>query len=327
MMLQRVWAKLRFELTRALNHFLMLLARLPAAGSDEKAAGALLQQMPPLFIIGAPRTGSTALYQIISHVFEVAYIDNLAANFYGNLPLALRLSRVAGGQGGHGCFESDLGRTGSGGWHAPHECGEFWYRWLSREEHYVEATDITPGMVAGLRREVVAATRALGRPLVFKNLNVGQRLQLIRRAFPEARILYCRREQAFTVQSILVARDRLGWPADALWSVRPKDWRTLERLPVMAQVAAQVVALERQIEDDLQGFPSAQVLAVDYEAWAGAESLLLDDLARFGGWARRPGASRLPGQRGGNRVRDPVQMKMIREALAAVPAVGNRQEK
>lgn len=327
MMLQRVQAKLRFELTRVLNHWLMLLARLPLAANAEADVGELLQRMPPLFIVGAPRTGSTALYQIISQVFDVAYIDNLAANFYGNLPAALRLSRATGGQGAHGCFESDLGRTNTGGWHAPHECGEFWYRWLSREEHYVDAADITPDMVASLRREVVAATRALGRPLVFKNLNVGQRLQLIRRAFPEARILYCRRDQVFTVQSILAARDRLGWPADALWSVRPKEWRALERLPLVEQVAAQVVALERQIEDDLQAFPSDQVLVVDYESWAGAEPRLLEDLVRFGGWARRPGAPRLPVQGGGNRVRDPVQMKMIRDALAAVPAAGNRQEK
>lgn len=313
-MLRKVQAKLRFEIERVGNRLLALLPRRAMGDSEMRA---VLERHPPLFIVGAPRTGSTALYQVLTQVFEVGYIDNLAAHFHGNLAFALTLSRALGGQGAHDCFESDLGDTSGGGWRAPHECGEFWYRWLSREEHFVDDADITPAMTAALRREVAAATQALDRPLVFKNLNVGQRLRLIRAALPEARVLYCRREQVFTVQSILAARAKLRWPEHALWSVRPRGWRELEKLPLLAQVAGQVVALERQIETDLGRFPVDQLHAVDYERWMQDMNAVLEGSITFTGWRRRTAPIRQPELRGGNRARDAAAVAAIEQALCA----------
>ncbi|MDF2446259.1 MAG: sulfotransferase [Moraxellaceae bacterium] len=311
-MLQRFGAKLRFEIERMVNR---LLALLPRAAMSDAEMHAVLAEHPPLFIVGAPRTGSTALYQILTQVFDVGYIDNLAAHLYGNLAFGLKLSRALGGQGAHDCFESDLGDTSGGGWRAPHECGEFWYRWLSRVDHFVDDGDITPAMAAALRQEVAAATQALGRPLVFKNLNVGQRLRLIRAALPEARILYCRREQAFTVQSILAAREKLRWPEHALWSVRPREWRELESLPLLPQVAGQVVALERQIEADLGRFPMEQVQAVDYERWMESPAAALDGVAALTGWPRRVTGVHRPEIRSINHIRDAARMAEIERAL------------
>jgi hypothetical protein len=39
----------------------------------------------PVFIIGAPRTGSTILYQTLTNLYDVLYIDNLVCRFSKNL--------------------------------------------------------------------------------------------------------------------------------------------------------------------------------------------------------------------------------------------------
>ena len=43
---------------------------------------------PPIFIIGAPRSGSTLLLQAIIEVFDLGYISNCHCNWYGAPALA-----------------------------------------------------------------------------------------------------------------------------------------------------------------------------------------------------------------------------------------------
>ena len=37
---------------------------------------------PPIFIIGAPRSGSTLLYQVLINNFKLSYIPNISSIFY-----------------------------------------------------------------------------------------------------------------------------------------------------------------------------------------------------------------------------------------------------
>ncbi|HEY0158855.1 MAG TPA: sulfotransferase [Thermoanaerobaculia bacterium] len=292
---------------RVLNRTLHWLSRAAPGGNAETIHAA--------FIIGAPRTGSTVLYQALTNDFRAAYIDNLAAELYGSLPLGMYVSRRKYGDVPHGSFHSVHGSTAGDGGHAPNECGEFWYRWLPRQDHFVEAEALGAGQVRHLRRELARAERVAGAPLVFKNLNAGQRLRVLARACPEARVIWCRRERAYTVQSILAARRRLGWPDDRLWSIRPKEWRALEGLPVVEQVCRQVVALENQIEQDLRLFPAGQVRVIHYEDWVAAPAKVLADLGSWLGLERRPDPPPPEVERNTNVPKDPAEFQLIRETL------------
>lgn len=223
-----------------------------------------VQKVQPIFIIGAPRTGSTALYQALTNVFDVAYIDNLAAALYKNLPMGIWFSRLMYGNRPHNNFKADFGSTQDYGWHAPSECGQFWYRWLPVESHFVDSGDISASFIKELRSEIEKAQTIVGVPLLFKNLNAGQRLRIISEAFPQARIIYLKRDPRFTAASILQARKKKNIPTDQWWSIKPKNFRELLELDEAEMAVAQVYYLERQIEEDLSLFSPDNVHIVHY---------------------------------------------------------------
>ena len=125
----------------------------------------------PVFIIGAPRTGSTILYQALTNQLDVLYVDNLTCKLYGNLFFGFRLSNKLFKQKAHNCFKSNHGDTSVCGFHAPSECGEFWYRWLPRDRHFIDYDDMTNEMVMQIRDEITAVTNYLDKHLVIKNIN------------------------------------------------------------------------------------------------------------------------------------------------------------
>jgi hypothetical protein len=248
----------------------------------------------PVFMIGAPRTGSTILYQALTNYFDVLYIDNLACRWRKNLFFGFWLSSKRFGRGPHGNFSARHGSTADFGGHAPSECGGFWYRWLPTDRHFISEDDITPTMVQEIRRELTAVINYFDRPLIVKNLNAGQRLRLIRKCFPEAKIIYIRRDRRFVVESIIRARRATGTGANELWSIKPRDFQNLLRLPELDMVAAQVCAIERQIDEDLKLFPHEQVRTVFFDDFSPD---LVHDLGSFINACQRPSGS-LPDFRG-----------------------------
>ncbi|WP_375170184.1 sulfotransferase [Marinobacter sp.] len=242
---------------------------------------------PPVFIIGAPRTGSTILYQALTNSHKVAYIDNKACAWHRNLRFGLWLSSLRYGEKPHNNFKAEHGSTASFGGHAPSECGAFWYRWLPTDRHFIDDHEVTPVMVKEIRAEVMGAAHKLQRPLLFKNLNVGQRLRLIKKAFPDAKLIFVRRDPRFVVQSILKARERLGIGAGEWWSIMPPKFQELRELPEPEMCMAQVFSLEKQIEQDLKLFPSDNVREVFYQNMSAS---MIQDLGKWIGVDMKPQA-------------------------------------
>ena len=276
------------RLGRGLRRGFGPILRLWEDGRFRDSGHELANHLQPVFIIGAPRTGSTILYQALTNAFDVIYIDNTAARWFRNLRFGMWLSRRLYGAAPHNNFRAAHGDTSPFGGHAPSECGEFWYRWLPRDRHFIDDGDITPEMVEGIRKEVIGATREHDRAFVFKNLNAGQRLRLIKRAFPRARLIFIRRDPRFVVRSILQARARLGYAPHTWWSVMPANVAELLPLPEPEMCAAQVFYLERQIVEDIRLFPPEQVFEVHYQH---LDAALLNDLANKLGLASRAGSA------------------------------------
>lgn len=240
----------------------------------------------PVFIIGAPRTGSTILYQALTNIYRVLYIDNAACEWCRNLRFGLWLSQKKYGDSPHNNFKSEHGNTERFGGHAPSECGAFWYRWLPKDRHFIDHFEITEQMVEQIRCDVLGASHYLERPLVFKNLNAGQRLRLIHKAFPAAKIIFVRRDPRFVVRSILKARHKVGIKPGQWWSIMPKNVTELLKLPESDMCVAQVYHLEKQIEEDLALFSKENVREVHYQE---LNESLIHDLGKWIGVPQREG--------------------------------------
>jgi hypothetical protein len=236
-------------------------------------------RLPPVFIIGAPRTGSTIFYQVMTHFWDVAYVNNLDCVFHQEILSAALLSRNLVGDAGHGSFTAWHGRTS--GWHAPSECGQLWYRWFPADRHYVAGGELDAPSREEMRRTVRALAGIKQRPIVFKNMNCGQRLQPLAEVFPDALFLHCRRDPLYVAQSLIESRERAHQNRDKWWSIRPKEYERLRQLTVPEQVVAQVYFIEQQIESDLRQHFRGRSCEVGYEAFCSQPDRVLDEVREF----------------------------------------------
>lgn len=254
----------------------------------------------PIFIIGAPRTGSTILYQALTNSLDVLYIDNIAAKFYSNIFIGFLISKAIYKDKPHNSFDSKFGNTAEFGGHAPSECGEFWYQWLPKQDHFVDHGTVSDKSREELKFSINFPSKWFAKHILFKNLNAGQRLRLINEAFPDAKIIYIQRDLKDTVSSILKARHSIGVSKDKIWSIRPKDYRSLEGLPEEEMCLRQVLLLQEQIELDLALFCQKNVFYVNYSELSEE---LIEELRSWIGVSARAGYVRPKFQSGPPRER------------------------
>ena len=91
--------------------------------------------LPVIYIIGAPRSGTTLVYQLICKCFSVGYINNLAARFWLRPSIGVHLTKSLFNEDlgrKHITFQSELGRTNGAA--NPHEFGYFWSHWFRSAE-------------------------------------------------------------------------------------------------------------------------------------------------------------------------------------------------
>lgn len=241
--------------------------------------GEQLLRHNPIFIIGAPRTGSTILYQCITNSLDVLYIDNLAAKFYKNLFFGFWLSNKIFKQKPHNCFKSSLGDTSKSGLRAPSECGSFWYRWLPRNKHHVDLEDITDQMVTDIRKELSAIINYYNKPIVINNNNIALRIRLISRAFPDAKYIICDRSPFFVSQSLLNARQKVYSSYNAWWSIMPPNYFDLLNKPAYEQVVLQQYYINKRMFSDIEKcVPKEKFCIVDYSDFCNKNKFIMEKL-------------------------------------------------
>jgi hypothetical protein len=119
-------------------------------------------------------------------------------------------------------------------------------------------------MANEIKNEITTVINHFDKPLLFKNLNAGQRLRLITRIFPNAKFIFIKRDPLYTAQSILKAKRSLGIDDDAFWSVMPENVESLRPLNAYEQIVKQIYYLEKQINVDKKLIRRGHLLDVYY---------------------------------------------------------------
>jgi len=219
---------------------------------------------PPIFLLGAPRCGSTLVCQVITDAFDVAYLSNRHCQFFGAPALAERIFKPLKNKKPSD-YTSDHGQTK--GWDAPSECGEWWYRFFRRSPAYVTLDDVVEAQMYAFRRSLLALTEAAGKPVVFKNLYAALRLQAIAKHIPEALFVVLERNERDTAHSILEGRLAVLGGYDQWWSVPPPNVQDLKLLDPVRQVVGQIRGIHSTIEKDIGAGATdrSRVLVLEYE--------------------------------------------------------------
>jgi hypothetical protein len=236
--------------------------------------------VPIVFIVGAPRSGTTVLYQLMADHLDVGFVNNRMARYFA-APVVGAMLHAHTRSGHELALSSEYGRTG--GDHSPHEFSWFWHYYGD----FQLDDDLTDDELASINWQPVKhALEGLAgyfrRPLVIKNINfVVYQIAWLKSLLPAAKFVWIRRDARYTAQSILRVREDEYGDRSVWWSVRPRDarqWR--DRSPV-EQVAHQVTDVVRAITKGFESILPEDRLELDYEELMRGPSETLRRVAQF----------------------------------------------
>jgi Sulfotransferase family len=247
----------------------LVAERLTAAA----ASAAIVEPAPPVFdrpvfIVAAPRSGSTLLFETLAASPDLWTVGDESHKQFESIP-ALRPNK-----------ENQSNRLGAG--HA------------------------TPEVLDQLKRNFLAdLIDSEGRPfavvpaehglkslrLLEKTPKNALRIPFLLAAFPDARFIFLYRDARQNISSLLdswrsrryVTYPRLpGWPSKQPWShLLVPGWQQFIRRPLAEVVAYQWVVTNQAIMKDLAGLPGDRWCTIEYDALLGNTPGELERLCDF----------------------------------------------
>lgn len=267
----------RFEATRfgasVVHGALSIDPILPAIDSllrRRRCAGAMPS---PVFVLGAPRSGTTVLYDLLAGSYRCVYPTNLASLLYRSPVVAQTLAdRLR-------CEYRYSGSSRFGyvtGLKAPSEAGKLMRRWFEGAG--------TDAELRRAREQVGAMSCPLQLSMVSKNTRNLARIPRILETFPEALFVFIERESEYVAQSLLTAREALYGDRSKPFGLVPGgvDMGAGEEASSLFQVAEQVVALEAMVVVAKQSVAGAgRMIDVRYESLCMSPKMELDRIVEF----------------------------------------------
>lgn len=283
--------------TRRFLHKILSYATMPVSRLHQSLISTDLQDDPAthtgiVFIVGAPRTGSTLLYQILTNMLNVGYLSNLSNLFYHSLLSGMMLHERIFGARPHNNFSSDNGRTRR--WIDVNESGKFWYQWYPRDvpkltNEILSGIDFSP--MVGIIRNIQLK---LKKPLVFKNQTSSQRVRSLACLFPDSIFVHVIRDPQLVAGSIIRQRRRFLGSQQKWYSFKPENYEEIKDLDYVEQVVRQIHGVDGMIRSAFDELNTNRCMTVRYEnldkMWPDITREVLKKLSRFGPVEKRRGA-------------------------------------
>lgn len=210
--------------------------------------------LSPIFIVGAPRSGSSILWQLIAKYYRIVYISNFMALFPSRMSKIfcltwqsiLNYNKIKHSQYGY-----------ISGLNSPNEAGALMDLWFDNK--------LNQHQILSIRNTVARISKMAKSPFVFKNLNNSIRIENILKIFPDAKFIYLKRNYKDNVKSLLNARKQIHNDLSKWWSVTPKNWKRISMKSPEEQVDWQIKQINNQIELDLWAKNNPQWIKINYE--------------------------------------------------------------
>jgi hypothetical protein len=257
--MNRALRKVILQVQRLFNDFDSLVE----SASDSSISEGML----PIFLLSAPRAGSTLLYQTMLGQFRLAYISNVMALLPSCMIKLCKLSkRVAYGYDGR-IRESEFGHVP--GLLSPNEAWKITQKWFretktDQEQEYV-------------RRTFQMISSITGCPMLLKNPMNTFFIQNIRSILPNSRFIFLHRDPLMTAQSIFLARRNASGGDDRWFSVQPPGYESVINKPAFYQIVWQVLSVEKFVVNSLAN-DSERFLMVKYEDFCRSPYQVLQEI-------------------------------------------------
>jgi hypothetical protein len=228
------------------------------------------ESLPVIYIVGAPRSGTTLLSQLLSRYLPVGYINNLVARLWLRPSVGIMLSKAMGGEDFRRqvTFSSIHGTTE--GMANPHEFGYFWRHWLRLDQsscHNPPDSDKAlinkEGLKKALENEILSA---FGTPVIFKNVICGFYASILSQLHAKSFFIYIERDIKTVIRSVLKTRKERYGSYETWWSVKPSTYQIVigRKTSPVEEVARQILDCRREMKEELSR-PGVRWMHVSYE--------------------------------------------------------------
>jgi len=230
-----------------------------AARTDSRRPPPVLQR--PVFIVAAPRSGSTVLFETLAASEQLVTVGGEA----------------------HWLVESvDQLRVGAPGVDSNRLSADAYSVELARRMHASLSERLVDS--AGRPADILD-----GRRFLEKTPKNALRIPLFSRIFPDAQFIFLWRDPRENLSSLIEAWRSGNWQTypeldgfEGPWSmVLPPGWRALSGRPVEEIAAFQWDATNRIVRDDLAMLPPDRWTAVEYSTFIGAPRATIERLCDF----------------------------------------------
>jgi len=213
-------------------------------------------EITPVWIVGAPRSGTTLMYQLMCFSFHSAYLTNRVASRYRIAQLSRKWERqFAGKPVIPQSFQSSYGNTVHP--NDPHEGGQFFYQFFTNDE-------VPTFKSEKHQQEFRKIISRISRPeplFVSKNTIHSLRIPLLTEAFPKSRFIWVDRDPVAAAWSVYSKRQKI----DGQWfGITPPGWKNQSKRPLEEQCLWQIQSTNAIIEEHLLSSAS-QYIRISYE--------------------------------------------------------------
>lgn len=244
---------------------------------------------PVILIMGAPRSGSTILYQYLAHTSCFSYPTNLLSRFYESVYIGMRIQQLLTQKDQFGellefqnnatRYESDLGKTE--GALSPHEFSYFWRRFFpvhKTETNYLPKDVLEQIDTSVFRKELAAMEYLDHKPVLMKGMLINFNIDFLHKMLNNVVFIHVKRDPANNMRSLLQAREKYTGSREEWYSFRPPQYQELRQLSPEDQVAGQVFYINQSVEDALGLLPEEKRLRVQYEDFCQEPQQTFDKL-------------------------------------------------
>ena len=213
----------------------------------------------PIFIVGAPRSGTSIFYRTIANHPDLAWISNITKK----VPSSLWVTRMIM------LFRKD---------HRPTEANNVWQKFTRKEDESLGRDDVTVTARRYLHKVLQNNLRLFNKPrFVNKCPGNSVRIEFLKEIFPDAMFIHIIRDGRAAAYSIM--RSRLGH-AGAYWSVKPPGWQDLLKRPLVEASALQWKMTVEAIRQSSTKLPAAQFIEVRYEEFVARPVEILEHIGK-----------------------------------------------
>ena len=227
---------------------------------------------PVILVVGAPRSGTTLVYQTLARYLDTTYFSNLTSLF-PDAPLAGTRMFHWLPQRQSADFRNFYGQTA--GLNGPNDGFSIWNQWLG-EDRYIPRTDLSRDEERAMEQFFSAWCATFGKPFLNKNNRNTGCLDLLSRAIPQSSFVVVRRNPVLVAQSLINARLQVQGDKSVGWGLHSHASNgTTDPLAYVDDVCDQVLQIEADLDKRLEHIPASRIVDFTYEGFCEAPDATL----------------------------------------------------